>query len=52
MPNGDKKKFQEINKAYEILITYIDRFKFKFTKEEFKDQYPFSKTENEKWSLW
>ena len=32
MPDGDTKKFQEINKAYKILTTYIDNFKFKFTR--------------------
>lgn len=42
MPQGSTKKFQEINKAYKILIAYVDNFKFKFTKEEFKDQHPFS----------
>jgi DnaJ-class molecular chaperone len=52
MPNGNTEKFQEINKAYKILIAYVDNFKFRFTKEEFQDQYPFSKTENGQWSLW
>ena len=52
MPNGDIERFQEINKAYKILIIYIDNFKFRFTKEEFLDQYPFSRTENGQWSLW
>jgi len=52
MPDGDTEKFQEINKAYKILLVYIDNFKFRFTKEEFQDQYPFSITENEQWSLW
>jgi len=35
MPNGDTEKFQDINKSYKILISYIDNFKFKFSKEEF-----------------
>jgi len=52
MPNGDIEKFQEINKAYKILTIYVDNFKFRFTKEEFQDQYPFSKTNNGQWSLW
>ncbi len=52
MPDGDIEKFQEINKAYKILTVYIDKFKFKFTKKEFQDQYPFSRTENGQWSLW
>ena len=52
MPDGTTEKFQEINKAYKTLITYIDNYKFKFTQEEFKDQYPFSKNKNGSWSLW
>ena len=52
MPNGNSEKFKEINKAYKILISYIDNFKFNFTKDEFKNQYPFSKIDIEKWSLW
>ncbi len=52
MIEGDTEKFQEINKAYKVLIAYINSFKFRFTKEEFQDQYPFSKIEKEHWSLW
>jgi DnaJ-class molecular chaperone len=52
MTNGDTEKFQEVNKAYKVLIAYVDNFKFRFTKEEFQDQYPFSGTEKEQWSLW
>jgi len=52
MPNGSTQKFQEITQAYKILLAYVDNFKFRFTKEEFKNQYPFSSTENEQWSLW
>ena len=52
MPDGDEKEFQKINEAYKILITYIDNFKFRFTQEEFQDQYPFTKKENGQWSLW
>jgi len=39
--NGNKIKFQEITQAYKIINQYIDEFKFSFTKNEFKDQYPF-----------
>ncbi|QFR50346.1 DnaJ domain-containing protein [Sulfurimonas lithotrophica] len=42
MPEGSTEKFQEINKAYKILIKYIDNFRFRFTKEEFGNQHPFS----------
>jgi len=52
MPDGNEKKFQDINKAYEILKAYLDSFKFRFTKEEFQEQHPFSITENGQWSLW
>ena len=45
-PNGSTEKFQEINEAYELLTRYVDNFKFSYSKEEFKDQYPFSITEN------
>ena len=52
MPNGSTEKFQEINSSYKILTFYLENFKFKFTKEEFQDQYPFSKRSNGSWSLW
>jgi len=42
MENGSAEKFQEINKAYKILIKYVDNFRFRFTKEEFGNQHPFS----------
>lgn len=42
MPNGEVAKFQEINKAYEILNFYMDNFRYTFSKEEFEDQFPFS----------
>jgi hypothetical protein len=40
--NGDEIKFQELNKYYKILEKYIDNFQFRFTKDEFIDQYPLS----------
>ena len=42
--NGNGKKFQAINEAYKIIIIiyYIDNYKFEFSKEKFKKQYPFS----------
>ncbi|WP_373071815.1 J domain-containing protein [Sulfurimonas sp.] len=42
MPDGSTEKFQEINKAYKILMEYVDNFRFRFTKEEFGNQRPFS----------
>jgi len=41
MPNGDAKKFDEITKAYKLLKTYMKEYKFSFSEEEFKEQYPF-----------
>ena len=38
--DGSDKKFQELTKAYQILNQYINSFKFRFTKEEFSNQYP------------
>lgn len=42
MPDGSTEKFQEINKAYKIITKYVDNFKYRFTKEEFGNQRPFS----------
>jgi len=39
-------KFQEITNANNILMEYADNYKFRFTKEEFKSQHPFSKMGN------
>lgn len=46
MPNGDEKKFQEINLAYKLLEKYIKNYKFTFSKDEFLDQYPHAKEYN------
>ncbi len=40
MPKGSDEKFQELQKAYELLNAYIDSFTFSFDKEEFKTQFP------------
>lgn len=42
MPQGDVVKFQELNRAYEILSFYMDNFRYTFSKEEFEDQFPFA----------
>jgi len=47
MSEGSTEKFQEINKAYKILNTYVNKFRFRFTKEEFSNQHPFSVGDNE-----
>ena len=49
MPEGDNEKFQEINQAYKLITSYIDNFKFHFSKEEFTDQHPFSVPYSGKW---
>ena len=48
MPEGSDEKFQKINKAYKIILAYIDNYRFRFTKEEFENQHPFAITE-ENW---
>ena len=40
MEGGSTEKFQEIREAYEILVEYMDNFRFTFTDEEFKQQNP------------
>ncbi len=42
MQNGDTEHFQKITKAYNLIQSYVDNFKFRFTLEEFSDQHPFS----------
>jgi len=39
---GSTEKFQEITKAYKLILAYVDNFKFRFTLEEFADQHPFA----------
>ena len=40
MTDGDTQKFQEIQKAYEIITEYMENFRFVFDKNEFKRQNP------------
>ncbi len=40
MEGGSTEKFQEIREAYEILVEYMDNFRFVFSDEEFKQQNP------------
>ncbi len=40
MPDGDAKKFDEIAKAYKLLITYMQEYRFSFDEEDFLEQYP------------
>jgi len=38
--NNKNDKIVEINKAYEILKSYIKKYRFTFSEEEIKKQYP------------
>jgi len=40
MEGGTTEKFQEIREAYEVLVEYMDNFRFVFSDEEFKQQNP------------
>ncbi len=40
MEGGSTQKFQEIREAYEILVSYMENFRFVFSEEEFKQQNP------------
>lgn len=43
MPNGDAKKFKEINEAYKLVNSYIQNYRFSFDEDEFYAQNPFSR---------
>jgi DnaJ-class molecular chaperone len=49
MEGGSTKKFQEIREAYEILVEYMDNFRFTFTDEEFKQQNPILVNVEQSW---
>jgi len=38
--NNKNSKIIEINKAYEVLKNYIKKYRFTFSEEEIKKQYP------------
>lgn len=40
MEGGSTEKFQEIRQSYEIIVEYMDNFRFVFSDEEFKQQNP------------
>ena len=40
MPDGDAKKFDETAKAYKLLKTYMQEYRFSFDEEDFLEQYP------------
>ena len=39
---GSTEKFQEITKAYKLILAYVDNFKFRLTLEEFAAKHPFA----------
>ena len=40
MEGGSTQKFQEIAQAYEVIVEYMDNFRFVFSDEDFKQQNP------------
>ena len=40
MPDGDAAKFDEIAKAYKLLKTYMQEYRFSFDEDDFLEQYP------------
>ena len=49
MEGGSTQKFQEIREAYEILVEYMDNFRFVFTEDEFKQQNPILVNVEQSW---
>ena len=37
----ENEKFQEIHEAYKLLMLYTEQFRFRFSQEEFQEQFPF-----------
>ena len=49
MEGGSTEKFQEIREAYEILVAYMENFRFVFSEEEFKQQNPILVNVEQNW---
>lgn len=49
MEGGSTEKFQEIRKSYELLVAYMDNFRFVFDEEEFKQQNPILVNAEQSW---
>jgi len=49
MEGGSTEKFQEIREAYEILVEYMDNFRFVFNENEFKQQNPILVNVEQNW---
>lgn len=49
MQGGSTEKFQEIRQAYEVLVEYMDNFRFVFDENEFKQQNPILVNVGQSW---
>jgi DnaJ-class molecular chaperone len=49
MEGGSTEKFQEVREAYEILVEYMDNFRFVFDENEFKQQNPILVNVEQNW---
>lgn len=49
MDGGSTEKFQEIREAYEILVEYMENFRFVFDEKEFKQQNPILVNGEQSW---
>jgi len=49
MEGGSTEKFQEVREAYEILVEYMDNFRFVFNENEFKQQNPILVNVEQNW---
>jgi len=49
MEGGSTEKFQEVREAYEILVEYMDNFRFLFNENEFKQQNPILVNVEQNW---
>lgn len=45
----ENEKFQEIHEAYKLLMDYAEHFRFRFSKEEFEEQFPFRNENKGDW---
>ncbi|AFL69288.1 DnaJ domain-containing protein [Sulfurospirillum barnesii] len=42
-------KFQEIHEAYTLLMDYAENFRFRFSQQEFQEQFPFWDDSHSDW---
>ncbi|NLK65992.1 MAG: J domain-containing protein [Campylobacteraceae bacterium] len=46
---GDEEKFKKLNKSYKILLGFINGYRFEFSEDEFKKQFPLSDFDSRFW---